>query len=115
MGCKCGCYSDFISCDPDEIIIKAKLTPSTDYFYTIADKFGNQITKQFTTDANGDWKIPKTDLPADFLIEGAKFKITVTVDAHDAVAETMLLTQAINCIDVEVKCVDGEAKEFIGW
>lgn len=111
----CECHEDFISCDPTAIAMKAKLTPSTNYYYTITDKNGIVVTKAFTTDINGNWSIPKTDLPADYLVQGACFRISVTDAAYDNVPVSMMLTLAVSCIEVNVKCTKGEAKTFIGW
>jgi hypothetical protein len=112
---KCGCYQDFVSCDPTTIAMKAKLTAITNYFYTITDHKGTIITKPFTTDANGYWSIEKADLPDDFLMQGTEFTVTVTAVANNNLPLQMMITQPINCIDVKVKCIEGEVKAFIGW
>lgn len=112
---KCGCIQDIVSCDVAAIDMKVKLSPSSNFFYTITTRNGKIITKPFTTDINGNWEIKKEDLPEDFLSEGTNFKVEVTENANDGLPLNMLMTMPINCIDVEVKCIEGETKDFIGW
>jgi len=111
---KCECLCDFVSCNPDAITMKAKLAANSNYHYSIEAK-GVNVTKAFVTDENGFWSIPKSDLPSDFISDGTEFQLTVTKDANDGLPVNMLVAYPVNCINVHVKCIEGEQKAFIGW
>jgi hypothetical protein len=47
----------------DNITVNAGLTPGTEYWYIITDKFGNRYTKQVTADENGSFELQASDFP----------------------------------------------------
>ena len=111
----CKCHKDFISCQPDAIVMNMALDPASTYYYTITDCMGTVITKEFTTDEDGKWSILKSDLPENYLVQGSCFTIKVTKEAHNGLPVNMMITTPVNCIEVNVKCIEGEPKDFIGW
>jgi len=107
-------FPDYISPNVDAIHFNAKLKPSTDYVYVITDRFGSKISKEFTTDADGLWSIPKTDLPDGFLAPGNKFHVEVIGAIDDLSPMYMIVQQPVNKLEVQVLQADGIEKDFIG-
>lgn len=107
-------FSDYISPNEDAIKFNAKLKPTTDYVYVITDRFGSKISKTFSTDANGLWEIPKTDLPDGFLAPGNKFSVEVITAVDDLSPLYMVVQQPVNKLDVQVLQTSGIEKDFIG-
>lgn len=68
MNCNC-CFVDFIAKCNLEIQMFLQLAPLTDYRWVITDKFDKKYEGDFTSDANGFWVIPVSDLPSGLLTE----------------------------------------------
>jgi hypothetical protein len=97
----------------DEIEMKAKLLPSTNYKYIIKDRFGNLYSKSFETDADGYWKIKKSDFPEGFF--APHNKITITVNDENGVAVNMAVQKHYQCLEVEFKHIHSdEPKNQVG-
>lgn len=63
------CFSDYLVKCSTNINVFARLTPLTQYEWVITDKFDREYSGLFTTDADGFWQIPVTDLPDGLLTE----------------------------------------------
>lgn len=75
--CNC-CFDDYIVKCTDNINVFAKLEPATQYEWVITDKFEREYSGIFTTDADGFWQIPVSDLPGGLLTEfSGDFKLRV--------------------------------------
>lgn len=76
------CYKDWIACGVDELFIAGILAPNSPYIWTIENKEA-KYQGEATTDENGNFTIPVTDLPAAILNPYAG-TFTLTVVANDA-------------------------------
>lgn len=112
--CNSTSFSDYVSANQDSVKFNAKLEPTTEYYFLITDRTGRKISKLFTTDADGLWEIPKTDLPDGFLAPGNKFKVEILRDKDDLVPIYAIVQTPVSALDVEVKHTDGVVKDFIG-
>jgi hypothetical protein len=98
----CPCFEDYIVKCPDEIQVNAQLTPLTEYIWVITDKFDKQYSGTFTTDENGFWTIPVTDLPDGLLTEfSGNFKLEVLDDSCKPIK--FLVASEYDCINFTVK------------
>lgn len=66
--CAC-CFEDYIAKCNLEIQMYLQLAPLTGYRWVITDKFDKKYEGDFTSDANGFWVIPVSDLPSGLLTE----------------------------------------------
>ena len=113
MSCTVCCFSDFVSCNVDEIEMKAKLMPSKSYKYYVKDRFGRIYSKNFNTDEDGYWELQKSDFPEGFF--GAHNRFTLEVRDEDGLAVNMMVQQEYDCIEVEFKQIHSEEpKKQIG-
>ncbi|HET6255849.1 MAG TPA: hypothetical protein VFE32_17360 [Puia sp.] len=68
----------------DNITINAHLTPATEYWYIVTDKFGNEYTKQVTADENGSFELLAADFPTGlFNPYSGKFQLQVKKTLQD--------------------------------
>lgn len=100
------CYKDWISCGVETLHITGTLQADTDYIWTITNK-GAKYQGEATTDVNGHFSIPVTDLPAAILNPYAgSFVLTVTAnDAYQCASESWndsAYCDAYPCIEFEV-------------
>lgn len=77
MGCTSSFY-DYLSNCQGSVKINASLEPETNYLWVISDKFNRQYSGAIVTDANGNFEIPTTELPAGLLNSYAgEFELSV--------------------------------------
>lgn len=96
--CTC-CFDDFLVKCEETINVYAKLEVTTEYYWVITDKFNRQYQGQFTTDVDGFWTIPITDLPAGLLTEfSGSFKLEVFNDPNGCAPVRFLIAQSTDCI-----------------
>jgi hypothetical protein len=75
--CDC-CFEDYIVKCNTEIQSYLQLAPLTAYTWVISDKFDHKYQGDFTTDSDGFWTIPVSDLPPGLLTEySGMFKLEV--------------------------------------
>lgn len=67
MSCSSSVFKDYISNCQDYITVNVVLDPATEYKWVITDKFSKAYSGLFTTDADGHFDIPVTDLPEGLL------------------------------------------------
>lgn len=98
----CPCFEDYIVKCPEYIQVYAQLTPLTAYSWVITDKFDRQYQGDFTSDENGFWQIPITDLPEGLLTEfSGNFKLQV-MDG-DCKPVKFLVASEYDCINFDIK------------
>lgn len=105
------CYKDWISCGVESLQVTGTLDPDTAYIWTITNK-GAKYQGEATTDADGHFTIPVTDLPAAILNPYAgSFVLSVTAnDAYQCAGVSFndsAYCDAYPCIEFEV--VNGTA------
>lgn len=99
--CTC-CFTDYLVKCSTEINVFAKLTASTEYTWVITDKFDRQYSGAFTTDGDGFWSIPVTELPAGLLTEfSGSFKLQV-YQGENCAPVNFEVMQVTNCIVFDV-------------
>ena len=93
------CFTDYIVKCQDHIQVNAKLEPTTEYIWVIIDKFSRQYRGAFTTDAEGFWQIPITDLPAGLLTEfSGEFTLQVFTSDDACAPEKFKIAQVTDCL-----------------
>ena len=100
------CFKDWISCGNDDIIVKGTLNPTTDYTWVLKNK-GAVYTGGFTTDAEGNFSIPVSELPNGLLNPYAGiFQLTVNLFGdsctEDQVWNNSAYCDPYDCIQFEV-------------
>lgn len=63
MSCEKDCFEAILPACSDFIILRAGLTPNTEYYWRIIDRHNNIYQRLVTTDADGDLEIKAADLP----------------------------------------------------
>lgn len=76
------CYADFISCGNTQLFVIATLDADTAYKWVLTNK-GAKYSGDVTTDANGNFIIPVSELP-DALLNPYAGPFVLTVLADDA-------------------------------
>lgn len=98
------CFTDYIVQCNDTINVFAKLQPNEQYYWVITDKFTRQYAGDFTTDVNGFWAIPVTDLPEGLLTEySGTFTLQVFADAYACSPLTFLIAQEYDCLVFNIR------------
>lgn len=78
MSCCSNVFTDFISNCQNAIEVNAVLDPLTEYKWVITDKFNKEYSGEVTTDADGHFRIPVSELPAGLLTNfSGTFKLEV--------------------------------------
>ncbi len=89
------CYNAEISKCPEVISIQAGLTPNTDYYIRVTDKFGNRYGEAITSNGDGDVAITADDTdvyPVGLFDDtGSVLLIEVSVENNPWVPLTMTL------------------------
>jgi len=105
------CYKDWISCGNDSLFIAGTLLPETTYIWILENK-GSVYSGEATTDANGHFTIPVSELPSGLLNQYAgTFELYIIAnDAYQCNSSTWndsAYCTAYDCISFEV--VNGTA------
>lgn len=101
--CTC-CFEDYLVKCGETITVNAQLQPNEDYRWVITDKFDRQYEGAFTTDSDGFWQIPVSDLPAGLLTEfSGEFKLQVYGIADDCHPVPFKIAQVTDCINFTVR------------
>lgn len=102
MECK-HAFSDFISNCQTGIIVNAHITPITNYQWLIVDKFDNEYVGTLTTDANGNFTIPVTDLPPGLLNSYSGWFALQVLELYTAKPVELKMSQFYDAIQFQVK------------
>lgn len=96
------CFTDYVVKCPEFIQVYAKLTPATNYTWIITDKFDRQYSGDITTDADGFFQIPVTDLPEGLLTEFSG-EFTLTIQDGDCKPVKFLAASEYDCLTFTAK------------
>jgi hypothetical protein len=95
--CKCVPYNDFIE-------VRSLLTPATEYFYKITDKFNAIYSGAVTSTADGYLEIPIADFPDGYFNEYAgNFTLEIYTDADLCNRVQIPLVSSYECVTIEIK------------
>lgn len=99
--CNC-CFEDYVVKCNTEIQAYLQLSPLTSYTWVITDKFDHRYEGEFTTDSDGFWVIPVSDLPPGLLTE---YSGSFTLHVHDANCKPIKFkaAQQFDCVEFTVK------------
>lgn len=113
MACET-CYHAQIPSCADEIIIDAGLTPSTNYYWVLTDKFRNKYTQDATTNISGLLVINVTDDLPDGLLTPYSGDFTLQIfDTSDVLQEYTIDTIDYSCITISIFKATGDFSVFI--
>ncbi len=102
------CFSDYISCGLDTILVAATLEADAEYVWIITTPMGAKYSGEVTTNENGNFTIPVSALPDGLLNPYAGIFI-LTVQANDAYQcnsatwNDSAYCDSYTCISFEVK------------
>ncbi len=101
------CYKDWISCGNTELLIAGTLTADTAYTWILENK-GAVYSGSATTDENGHFTIPVSELPDGLLnpYAGIFYLIVTADDAYKCGTENWndsAYCESYSCIEFEVK------------
>jgi hypothetical protein len=82
MACE-PCYSDYISCGNETLLVAGTLPADSDYIWILTAPNGAKYSDEVTTDANGNFEIDVSTLPEGLLNPYAGL-FTLEVVANDA-------------------------------
>lgn len=106
--CLC-CYEDFLVKCGENIQVFAKMTPDTQYFWIITDKFDRQYQGRVTTDEDGFCVILTGDLPAGLLTEfSGSFKLQFFEETNSCAPVTFTIAQQTDCINFTLRAGNRE-------
>lgn len=95
--CKCVPYNDFIE-------VRSLLTPATEYYYKITDKFDAVYSGSVTSTADGYLEIPIANFPDGYFNEFAgTFNLQVFTDADFCNQVDIPLVGTYPCVTIEIK------------
>lgn len=99
--CNC-CFEDYVVKCNTQIQAYLQLSPLTSYTWVITDKFDHRYEGDFTTDSDGFWVIPVSDLPPGLLTE---YSGSFTLHVHDAGCKPIKFkaAQQFDCVQFTVK------------
>lgn len=111
------CYKDYISCGVETISVQGLLESNSAYIWKIENK-GATYSGDATTDENGQFEIPVSELPAAFLNPYAGlFTLSVVSDdaykCNSGIWNDSAYCDSYNCIEFEVR-LGNEDKNTLG-
>ena len=96
------CYSLTADYCPDTINIPCGLTPLTQYYVWVEDRFGNLFYDLITSDANGDVDIVCSNFPDIFKSDSGVMTVFVTVNDTPDNLLTLNFPTPTNCVALSV-------------
>jgi len=106
------CYEITLSDCLDKIILDAGLTPATEYFTRITDKFGNKYNEAITSEADGTLQMDLTMYPTGmFTAHAGVFNLEIFEAAENCEPLTVTLCDAeYNCIQMSFEKINTSAE-----
>lgn len=105
MSCET-CFKVSLPDCEDSIAINLALTPATNYFCLISDKFGNKYKILVTTDANGNFVIQTKDFPKGLFTKFSGDFLFRVYDLADALKDFTIDAKSYSCITLDFKNTD---------
>lgn len=98
------CFEAILPECPETILVKARLSATTDYYAIVTDKFGTKYHERVTTDLQGGFEFTSDVLPVgSFTRHSGTFELEVRTDLNSCDPE--ILTFCVDGVETEFLCV----------